>query len=470
VQFVSTTVIRLTIPGTIGTVPGNNGTIRVTTAGVAASVSYTFIDFPLPVICDVLPNEFTAQPSPVTFTLYGDGLGPGVAFSAGTRSAAIVPQPDLTVATATVPGAWTADQIPTGVGGVNAGGVAPGTGPALTVNPVPTITPIASRLYAGKTADTTLSVTGGTPGNGFQWSLANAPAWITIQSTGPRTAQLTATPPVNTLSAAVAGQIVVTDGLQANAVASAPVNVPVTVDAVPDLTFTALPATSKLDPDAQYTIQFGTTRATPLHLTGQVNLTAAGAAFISGTTTTASVPFDIPANCVLPNPCSPTYTLQAGTVSGNVAITGTVAASTTTTASGAPPPVAFPAQTLQQDPAPPHIDTNRISVRQTPSGFDVCVPGFTNTRQMNSVTFRFVAASGKTISDVQSSRAVDTDFAGWFTAQNTTAQGGFTLLQSFNLQGDIAAIGQVFVTLSNSVGASQEVGPIDLASAPRCVQ
>jgi hypothetical protein len=123
---------------------------------------------------------------------------------------------------------------------------------------------------------------------------------------------------------------------------------------------------------------------------------------------------------------------------------------------------------LQQDPAPPSIDANRISVSQTSGGFTVCVPGFTNTLQMNDLTFRLVAASGANLSTSSLSRSAASDFVAWFTPQNAAAQGGFTLFQPFVVAGSAGAVAQVYVTMSNSAGASGEIGPIDLATAPQC--
>ncbi|MGA7237769.1 MAG: hypothetical protein WBY44_18930 [Bryobacteraceae bacterium] len=466
VQFVSATLIKLAIPPTIGTVAGTAGNISVSTGSVIATAQLIFNTGYLSVVCDVQPSEFTAQPNPISFTIYGDQLYSG-AFSANGKTMQLTPQPGATVATATVPGPWQAGPLSVQIGS-STGNVAQTSISTLTVNPVPTITGVsASRLYAGQTAAETVSVTGGTPGpNGFAWSLANAPSWISIQSTGPRTASLAVTPPSNTLSAATTAQILVTDGLPGAAVASAPVNVPLVVDAVPALTFSGLPDNNKLQPDQMYMVQFGTNRATPLHLTGQISLGSSTAAFVSGTSAVATVPFDIAPNCVLPT-CGATLTLQAGTVSGPVAFAGSVT-SVAPQGAGTPPTMAFPAATLQQDPAPPSIDANRISVSQTNGGFTICVPGFTNTLQMNDLTFRLVPASGANLSTSSLSRSVAPDFAAWFTPQNAAAEGGFTLFQPFVVAGSAGAVGQVYVTMSNSAGASAEAGPIDLASAPRC--
>jgi hypothetical protein len=466
VQFVSATKIRLIIPSTIGTVDETTGVISVTTGTVTATASLTFHSALVAIVCDIQPSEFSAQPNPITFTFYGDQLYSGT-FMANGQTVNFAPQPGAMIATATVAGAWQPGSLSVEIinPGLNSIGATLST---LTVNPVATITGAsASRLYAGQTALETVSVTGGTPGlNGFAWSLANAPPWISIQSSGPRTASLTVNPPSSSLSAATAAQILVTDGVPGAAVVSAPVTVPLTIDAVPSLTFSGLPDNNKLQPDQMYMVQFGTTRATPLHLTGQISLGSSTAAFISGTSAASSIPFDIAPNCALPA-CSQALTLQAGTVSGAVAITGTVTQMAPQGA-GLPPSVAFPAATLQQDPAPPHIDANSISVSQNSGGFTVCIPGYTNTLQMNDVTFRFVAAPGKNLATTSLSRPDGPDFASWFTPQNAAAQGGFTLPQVFAVTGDMAAVGQIYVTMSNSAGASAEAGPINLASAPPC--
>jgi hypothetical protein len=44
----------------------------------------------------------------------------------------------------------------------------------------------------------------------------------------------------------------------------------------------------------------------------------------------------------------------------------------------------------------------------------------------------------------------------------------FSYIQPITVQGDAAALGSLFVTLTNSVGSTAEFGPIDIRTAPRC--
>jgi hypothetical protein len=188
-------------------------------------------------------------------------------------------------------------------------------------------------------------------------------------------------------------------------------------------------------------------------------------------TCSASLEFEIPPDCILPDPCSPSFLFKTGTVAGTVPITGAVTpgAQKPEIEGLSPPAIAFPTRTLQQDPVPPHIDKDRVSVRLGSGGFDVCIPGFTNTRQMDNVRFRFVAAQGKTITFDPSPQPMGDAFATWFSLPSSANEGGFMLLLPLAVQGDSSAVRQLYFSFTNSAGASEEAGPYDLAGAPRCL-
>jgi hypothetical protein len=473
VQFVDTNLIRVVIPGTIGTNSEAAGVLVVTTGNISSTVSLKFGDTLVASLCDVQPVQFTTQTNSITFTLYGDGLFPsGTSFSANGSTVPIVGQASATVATATVSGTWPQGNM-TVMLNSSSGNVLGESLFTLTINPPVTISAPALRLYAGQTVSETVTVTGGTLGpNGFQWPpLTNGPPWVTIQSTGPRTATFTATPPTTTVSPPMSPtfqvQIQVMESVPDVPVTSA-VTAQVTVDAIPDMAIMVQPALvgNKLQPDQDYTLLLGTNRATPIDLMGQINLGSSTATLVSGMDPASSLRFEIKPNCVLSDNCGARFTLKAGTVAGSVPITGTVAP-VAPEGAGVPPPVAFPAATFQQDPAVPQIDANRVSVSLTRGSFTICVPGFTNTREMKTAVFRFEPVTGKTLSPLVLIRPVDSDFAAWFTPQNEGAQGGFGLPQRFNVDGNIGDIGQVYVTLVNSVGPSGEVGTV-IANAPLC--
>ena len=474
-EFVSSTTIRVTIPGTIGTVAGTRGFIVVSTGNAIATAPLTFSDNSAAISLD--PIEFTTQPNAVTFTLNYPSFLPAT-FGVFGKSPVTIQNN-----TATVPGQWPVGTLCVTISdSITRDIFVPPLTLPLTVNPLPTIAGTGTaRVYAGQTSTVDLAVTGGTPGaGGFQWNVTPAlPSWITFQTTGPRTARLIASLPSTSNSDAFTGQVTATDGVQSVAVTSASIPVPFLVDSVPDPVLNGFPSDHKLQPDQQYTIQFGTDRATLIELTGTIVLDPASTArFVvpspAGPVTANTVSFDIPPGCVM---CNSTFTLQAGTAAGAVPITVQL---NQTPPSGAatPPPVTYPPFTVQQDPAPPHIDTNRVSACQFPGGFYISTPGYSNTRDMNAISYRFVAVNGMTISAPSStqpssggtlSRNAAGDFQGWFTPPSLqTTQGGFTLTQYFELTGDIQAVGQAYVTLANTAGAGSEFGPIDIARAPRC--
>ncbi|MBL8290821.1 MAG: hypothetical protein JNN08_03235, partial [Bryobacterales bacterium] len=334
-------------------------------------------------------------------------------------------------------------------------------------------------VFAGLASSQTLQVSQGTPPYN-SWRLRTrdggaAPAGfsVTPATADSSRAVVTATAPRD-VEATTTHQIeaVVNDsspGGPAEAVSLAPI----TFETIPKLSIAGLPERNVVAPgdavDPELTLRIGVTQASSLQITGRVQATFESSASTPGGSQVTTIPadgaFTIAPACVLPS-CGVDIRLRAGSVAGSIRLSGTVQASN----QAVTPLLTFPAETLSLPPRVPQLFPPRISVRRI-SGqqFEICVPGITNTRQMNTAQFEFLAAPGKTLGGGPLSRAVSAEFNQWFTVGGVNAGGAFTLAQPFSMtQGDTSYIGSFVVTLVNSVGTSQRVGPIDFSTAPSC--
>ena len=152
----------------------------------------------------------------------------------------------------------------------------------------------------------------------------------------------------------------------------------------------------------------------------------------------------VPANSTVVPPIQ----LQAGTDAGTITIPLVLTAGgvNVTPAGLAPVVITVPATV-------PTISTTTLA-RNTGT-LTVAIHGFSNTREVTTATFHFVAAPGATISTPDITAPVGTVFATWFGSSASPAFGStFTYTQVFNVSDDAKNIGSVEVTLTNSVGAS----------------
>ncbi len=95
----------------------------------------------------------------------------------------------------------------------------------------------------------------------------------------------------------------------------------------------------------------------------------------------------------------------------------------------------------------------------TDAGFSVVLSGYSTPRDLASATLTFSAASGATLSSAGPVPVpLGTASLNWFAGAEGQKNGGrFVLHLPFTLQGSSAALGQVNVALSNSVGSSASV-------------
>jgi hypothetical protein len=97
-------------------------------------------------------------------------------------------------------------------------------------------------------------------------------------------------------------------------------------------------------------------------------------------------------------------------------------------------------------------------VKLTRSGnqLTVAIIGFSNTREIVSASFHFVASAGANLTQTDFSPTVNNIFSDWFDGDNNSVSFGssFTYTQDFSVNDTAASIASVEVTLTNSVGVS----------------
>ena len=190
-------------------------------------------------------------------------------------------------------------------------------------------------------------------------------------------------------------------------------------------------------------------------ITGQLTLRFASNAEVASddpsiqfSTGGRTVNFSIPANttrAVFSNGAS-SIAFQTGTVSGTIELVVSGQSGST-----ALPPVS---RTLVLSRRAPAITRLNIATR-TASGFELAVTGFSTPRSLTQVTFRFTAAQGANLETSIVTLGLSTPAAAWFQSQTSITLGGqFRLLIPFAVQGEVAAIQSVSVTLTNGTGTS----------------
>ena len=187
----------------------------------------------------------------------------------------------------------------------------------------------------------------------------------------------------------------------------------------------------------------------PVVLTGTVTLTFTPLAgqqddpniqFASGGRTKT---FQIPANST----ATPSIQFQAGTVAGAIGLTLDLTAGGVDVTPATVQPVA-----IQLPAAVPGITSATFT--QTGETVTVTVVGYSNTVQMGNASFHFTAADGGSLKTPDVAVNVGTLFGTYYSSGAAAIYGSeFTYVQTFTLS-DSTKIGQVMVTLTNSVGDS----------------
>jgi hypothetical protein len=169
--------------------------------------------------------------------------------------------------------------------------------------------------------------------------------------------------------------------------------------------------------------------------------------FVSGTTPVLNVGFSFASGQTAATLYPGDVAIKAGTVAGTISVT------VATYAGSVPsPPVVG---TVVVPRSAPQI-TNITLANHSSSGFDVCVVGFSTTRDITGVTYQFAASSTGTLQTTQLTAppSLISAFTTWFAGSSSLQFGGqFLLDQNFTLSGGSdAAIASVAVSLTNAAG------------------
>lgn len=317
---------------------------------------------------------------------------------------------------------------------------------SLTVFLRPSV--LTTSLPNGRVADAysaTLEASGRGP---FRWSVTSGslPPGLTLNAD---TGVLSGTP---TLHGTFTFEATVTDSNQPPLSASRAFTVNIELPPLSPLTITQIQETVQPASQPSFGLQLG--QAFPAELNGTAELEFTPEAglppdpavrFANGST---SVNFTIPAGQAAAVPSSGSlFALQTGTTAGTITIRARLRLGSTVL-----DPDPYSVKTVRIPAAGPQI--TRLVIVRNPTGFEVQVTGYTNTRQITEATFRFTPAPGATLAAAEVNVPVASAFQAWFASEQSRQYGGqFLLVVPFTLQGNAGALASVQVTLTNSAGS-----------------
>jgi len=216
--------------------------------------------------------------------------------------------------------------------------------------------------------------------------------------------------------------------------------------ALPAITLSGLPATSKPGDQPVVTIALASPYPLPLTVTATLSLTPnlgnpTDLMFASNGLRTTQI--TIPANTT-----TVTLPFQTGTLPGTIQVTLAFSAAGVNVTPPVPPSVTtIIAATV------PTIDS--VTVTTVTGGIQVTVVGTSTTLDMKTATFTFTPAAGATLQNTTVSVDVSSTFAAWYKSSASLKTGSqFSLSMPFTISGSVSSIASVSVTLTNSVGAS----------------
>jgi Bacterial Ig-like domain (group 3) len=145
---------------------------------------------------------------------------------------------------------------------------------------------------------------------------------------------------------------------------------------------------------------------------------------------------------------TPPVQLQSGTVAGVITIALALNAGGANVTPSTLQPVV-----IQVPPAVPNLSA--VTLTRNGDSLTVVVIGYSNTREVVTANFHFVAANGSSIQNPDLSLPASALFTPWY-AETTSAQfgSGFSYTQIFTVDRGASVVEQVQVTLMNTVGAS----------------
>lgn len=368
---------------------------------------------------------------PYAFSLAGGSLPPGMTLAAdGTLSGA--------------PGA--SGQFAFTVQALDSEGLSAERAFTLNVFLRPAI--VTAALPDGRVGDSysaSLEATGRAP---FQWSIASGslpPGLVLSAGTG----VITGTP---TQHGSFTFEVRVSDGNEPPLTASRTFTLNIALPPLPPLTVTQIQDTVAPASQPSFGLQLEQSFPAALSGTAQLEFTPdAGlppdpaVRFASGGNT---VNFSIPAGQTAAVPASGSlFALQTGTTAGVITIRVTLRLG-----SEVLEPDPFLVKTVRVPASGPQI--TRLVIVRNPTGFEIQVSGYSNTRQITGAVFRFTPAPGAALSATEVNVPVSSAFQTWFASAESRQYGGqFLLVVPFTLQGNAGALASVQVTLTNNAGS-----------------
>jgi hypothetical protein len=140
---------------------------------------------------------------------------------------------------------------------------------------------------------------------------------------------------------------------------------------------------------------------------------------------------------------------QSGTVAGTITARATLAAGGINVT-----PATAPVRTFTIPRAAPVIRSVTIANR-TATSFQAVVVAFASTREVSTLTFTFTASGTGTLQTTSLPIDVTARFGDWYRSPDSAPHGGaFTITVPFTVQGDLAAVRSLSVTVSNGDGTS----------------
>jgi hypothetical protein len=241
-----------------------------------------------------------------------------------------------------------------------------------------------------------------------------------------------------------------TDVLGARAVRAFAISV--SLPPVPPISFVGAPPTIQTGQQGTITVQIA--GVYPVPITGSLTLQF---------TPNATNPIDDPAVQLTSGGREVTFTIPAGQTNAQFPIdplrfqVGTVAGqvqlqTTFTPLGGLPTP--GPTITVTIPRAVPVITA--ASLAPGTGGFALTVEGFSNTREVSTMTLQFNPTPGSSLETTTVTVPVTAAFNAWFNSAGSRAFGGsFRLTLPLTVTGELSAVDSVVVRLTNSVGESQ---------------
>jgi hypothetical protein len=429
-------------PITVTTSGGTSGTVLFPVAPLLSAVTPNSAIAGSPALPISVNGAGFVQESVTTVNWNGAALA--TAFVSPTQLTATIPAADLAATT-------TANLTVTSAGQVSAP-------QSFVVSSTPMITSLSPASAADGSPGFTLAVNG----SGFSSNAVVQWNGTALTTTPVSASQLTAAVPASLLTAPDVASVTVLSG----GVTTAPTSF--TISATPAITGLS----TTIAPSSTATVGVSVANPASVDLNGSLQLSFVPSIgglppnyidpFLQFSCTGATcndihtaLDFTIPAGQTSVSPV-PGGTITSGTVAGTITVMIASLKRADTQANVVP---ATPVTTNVEVPKMmPVTASGSVKITNlTSTGFNVEFDGYSNTRELSSITVTFMPAPGTRLNGTTSfTIPVSSAFATWFNSTEAqTQQGGnFGVSIPFTLSGDSKAINSVTVTLTNSIGPS----------------